>query len=134
MTVTDRYEETLERVDGTSGIPSANLVPEELTKSSMDTGKIIRSGTPTSTYWHFEDFHWRGEFVHTATLPTDQVNSVSQVAVSICELNNDGVPFIGNARLEVHNVAPHNDGRIIVRGQVHWENDLHVRLNYIIVN
>ncbi|TDC27982.1 hypothetical protein E1265_00085 [Streptomyces sp. 8K308] len=134
MTMTSRHEETIDQLAGTSGMPTANFVPEALSRSSKDTGKVVRSGIPTSTFWHFADFRWSGEFLHTETLPTSQVNAFSQVAVSICELNADGVPFIGNARLQVYNVAPHGDGRIIVRGNVEWDKDLNVRLNYIIVN
>ncbi|MFJ4866538.1 hypothetical protein [Streptomyces sp. NPDC088748] len=109
-------------------------MPEELHTSSGKTAKVVRSGVPSSTFWHFEDFRFHGEFFLTVRLPTAQVNSFSQVAVSICERNNDGAPFIGDAKMEVHNVAAHRDGRIIVRAEVHWDKDLPVRLNYIIVN
>ncbi|MEV7443245.1 hypothetical protein AB0O22_19260 [Streptomyces sp. NPDC091204] len=109
-------------------------VSEELNAGSGETDKVIRSGVPSSTFWHFEDFNFHGDFFLTVRLPTAQVNSFSQVAVSICELNSDGIPFIGNAKMEVHNVAPHGDGRIIVRAEVHWGSNLKVRLNYIIVN
>ncbi|MFE9927996.1 hypothetical protein [Streptomyces sp. NPDC005533] len=109
-------------------------VPQEPNAGSSDTDKVIRSGVPSSTFWHFEEFNFHGDFFLTVRLPTVQVNSFSQVAVSICELNSEGVPFIGDAKMEVHNVAPHGDGRIIVRAEVHWERNLKVRLNYIIVN
>ncbi|MFD5318319.1 hypothetical protein [Streptomyces sp. NPDC127098] len=134
MTTMSKHGEATDQLAGTSGIPTANFVPDALSRSSEDMGKVVRSGIPSSTFWHFADFRWSGEFLHTETLPTAQVNAFSQVAVSICELNADGVPFIGNARLQVYNVAPHSDGRIIVRGNVEWGSDLSVRLNYIIVN
>ncbi|RKN38324.1 hypothetical protein [Streptomyces hoynatensis] len=134
MTITSKREEATEQMAGTSGMPTANFVPDALSRSSEETGKVVRSGEPTSTFWHFADFRWHGEFLHTETLPTSQVNDFSQVAVSICELDANSRPFIGNARLEVYNVAPFRDGRIIVRGNVEWQSDLNVRLNYIIVN
>jgi hypothetical protein len=102
--------------------------------SNTDTGKIVRSGVPSSTFWHFADFRTHGIFVRTETLPTSQVNSFSQVAVSITELGSDGNPFLGNAHMAVLNVVPHFGGRLIVRGNVAWNTDLPVRLNYIIVN
>ncbi|RKT02204.1 hypothetical protein BX286_0073 [Streptomyces sp. 3211.6] len=108
-------------------------LPEVLGTRSVDTGKVVRSGVATNIFWHFEDFSFHGEFFHTIRLPTAQVNAFSQIAVSICERDADGNPSIGDAKMEVHNVVPFGDGRIAVRGDIHWGTNLPVRLNYIIV-
>jgi hypothetical protein len=66
--------------------------------------------------------------------PRVQVNSQSQVAVSICELTEQGVPFLGLANMSILNVIPHDDGTVDVRWNVAWSDLLRVRLNFIIVN
>lgn len=121
-------------LDGTSGAPSIDFIPEDSAKSSGEFGKVVRSGVPSSTFWHFVDFRGSGPFAHTASLGTDKVNAFSQVAVSMTELDSEGNPFLGSAIMTVNNVVPRANGDIIVRGHIHWESNLRVRLNYIIVN
>jgi hypothetical protein len=123
-----------DQVDGTSGASSIDFIPEDSVKSSGEFGKIVRSGVPSSTFWHFVDFSGSGPFAHRESLGTDQVNAFSQVAVSMTELDSDGNPFLGSAIMTVNNVVPRANGDIIVRGHIHWESTLRVRLNYIIVN
>jgi len=63
------------------------------------------------------------------------VNSNSRVFVSICEVGvfgNQWKPFQGLASMEVHNVVPHDDGIVIVRGHIGWDADLNVRLNVFV--
>lgn len=110
-----------------------DALPEVSSTRSVDASKVVRSGVATNIFWHFEDFVFHGEFFHTIRLPMAQVNAFSQIAVSICERDADGNPSIGDAKMEVHNVVPFGDGRIVVRGDIHWSTNLPVRLNYIIV-
>ncbi len=58
----------------------------------------------------------------------------SQVAVSMAELDADGNPFLGDARLAVYNVVPTADGNVIVRFDISWDSPLTVLLNFIILN
>jgi hypothetical protein len=63
------------------------------------------------------------------------VNSNSKVFVSACELGVFGgqvKPFQGAASIEVHNVVPHDDGIVIVRGYIGWETDINVRLSVFV--
>lgn len=63
------------------------------------------------------------------------VNSSSKVFVSICELGVFGGqvrPHQGLASMEVHNVVPHDDGIVIVRGYIGWDTDLNVRLSVFV--
>ncbi|MDQ0914703.1 hypothetical protein QFZ78_000963 [Paenibacillus sp. V4I5] len=64
------------------------------------------------------------------------VNSSSKVFVSICEIglfNGRVLPFQGAASMEVHNVVPHDDGIVIVRGFIGWPSNLSVRLSVLVV-
>lgn len=61
-----------------------------------------------------------------------RVTGSSQVAASICEIGQDGTPYIGAADMSVLNVAPHDDGSIEVRFKVDWPENVSVRLNFIV--
>jgi hypothetical protein len=66
--------------------------------------------------------------------PGVDINRMSQIAVSICELGPDG-PFIGSAHMQILNVAPQSDSTVFVRYNVAWSgNPLTYRFNFIIVN
>jgi hypothetical protein len=62
------------------------------------------------------------------------VKANSQVSVSITEVNQNNVPFLGNANMGILNVVPQDDGTITVRGNVDWTSQLRCLLNFIIVN
>lgn len=122
---------------GTSSIPSDDYVEEvEQTTSSGDSPKATprEGGIPTSTYWHYYDFDTRGRFKATAFPGRSRVNRDSQVAVSITQLDGSDIPFLGSAVMQVYNVVPGDDGKVIVLGDVHWSSSLRVRLNFIIFN
>lgn len=66
---------------------------------------------------------------------TGFVNSRSRVFVSISEIGVFGgqwKPFMGLASCQVHNVVPHDDGIVIVRGHIGWERDINVRLSVLV--
>jgi len=68
---------------------------------------------------------------------TGLVNSKSRVFVSISEIGVFGdqwKPFMGAASCEIHNVVPHDDGIVIVRGVIGWDSDINVRLSVLVVN
>jgi hypothetical protein len=63
------------------------------------------------------------------------VNSRSRVFVSISEIRVFGgqwKPFQGAASMEVHNIVPHDDGTVIVRGFLHNDRDINVRLSVLV--
>lgn len=63
------------------------------------------------------------------------VNSSSKVFVSISEVgvfNGQVKPFMGAASMQVHNVVPHDDGTVIVRGHIGWESTLTFRLSVVV--
>jgi hypothetical protein len=82
-------------------------------------------------FFDFRDHHGYEQWIDMAGL----INARSQVMVSICELGVFGgqvKPFQGAASMEVHNVTPHDDGLLIVRGAIGWDSDINVRLNIFV--
>ena len=66
---------------------------------------------------------------------TGVVNARSRVFVSISEVGVFGgqwKPFQGAASCEVHNVVPHDNGIVIVRGFIGWDRDINVRLSVLV--
>jgi hypothetical protein len=66
---------------------------------------------------------------------TGVVSSRSRVFVSISEVgvfNGRWMPFMGAASCEVHNVVPHDDGVVIVRGYIGWDRGINVRLSVLV--
>jgi hypothetical protein len=62
---------------------------------------------------------------------TDANMSVdSNVMCSISEMNDSGVPFIGNAAMSVLNVAPFNNG-VWVKVNIAFDRDLNFQLMFI---
>ena len=64
------------------------------------------------------------------------VDSRSRAMVSISEIGLSGgrwMPFMGSASLQLHNVVPHDDGIVIVRGFIGWDSDINVRLSVLVV-
>ena len=67
-------------------------------------------------------------------LPNTTVNLLSQVSVSITELDSNGNLFLGNATMTVHNVVPTAEGNVLVRFNIGFDSPLTVLLNFIILN
>jgi hypothetical protein len=66
---------------------------------------------------------------------TGVVNSRSRVFVSISEagvFDGQWKPFMGAASCEIHNVVPHDNGIVIVRGFIGWDHDINVRLSVLV--
>jgi hypothetical protein len=82
----------------------------------------------------FSGFRGRGAFQNRLNL-AGVVNSSSKVFVSIAELGIFGgvtKPFQGDANMSIWNVVPHDDGIVIVRGNIDWGSDLNSRLSVIV--
>ncbi|MCX4750495.1 hypothetical protein OG455_34145 [Kitasatospora sp. NBC_01287] len=86
--------------------------------------------TAAQTGTYIYDLGIHGVFKLTFTVPG--VTSDSVVMVSMTELaNGSNLPFVGDATLTVHNVAPGN-GTVQLRGEVDWDSDLSVRVSFLI--
>ncbi len=131
--MTDMLDPTQERHDTTSAAP-----PEEIPvviRGPLPADTQADSGAaPSSTFWGMADFVVNHGFARTLVFPAGViVRHDSQIAVSITELDGNGTPFLGLAIMDVDNVVP-QDGRVTVRGDVHWDSPLRVRLNFVILN
>ena len=123
---------------------SANLLqregfsPEEVSKSVEPPLKpMARDSEPRE--FRIIDMTWFGFADHQGFEKrldlTGVVNSRSRVFVSISEVGVFGgqwKPFMGSASMEVHNVVPHDDGIVIVRGFIGWDSDINVRLSVLV--
>jgi hypothetical protein len=127
-------------VPGTASGAAADALAEKLEAARATEERQERaftsSGIPSSSFWAFHDFTAAGRFLQHIPLtnPSVIVNNASQIAVSITELDSSGRPFIGDAVMEVFNVAPNDDNTLVVRGHVHFDHALSVRLNMVILN
>jgi hypothetical protein len=80
--------------------------------------------------WHWE-FTGNGDFIPlSANFGTVTPDTV--VTASITELDGDGLPFVGAATVEVHNVSPKANGWLDVVVAVLWDNPLRCRINLAI--
>jgi hypothetical protein len=104
------------------------------TKEGGPRAEAIGTTNVSSIFWFISDRRGRGTPIANVPVPAPiVVNSASQVAVSICERDASGTPFVGDAQMSILNVAPRN-GSIDVRYRVDWPDQLNLRLNFVIVN
>lgn len=119
-------------LQATSDEPGAE-VPEG--KLSAPAEKLERiGGNVSSIFWSFTHHTSAGQGSHITTRSIPGVNRLSQVAVSITELDVNGNPMIGLAGMAVYNVVPRDSGEVTVHWWVGWNSPLPIRLNYIVVN
>ncbi len=84
----------------------------------------------TPFVWNF-----RGHGVVDVDVPQPPVRSDSIAVASAAELGIFGgeeQPFIGNASIQVVNIAPQDNGVLRVRVNIMWDNDLNVRINGVV--
>ncbi|NDU72062.1 hypothetical protein GWI34_05400 [Actinomadura sp. DSM 109109] len=70
----------------------------------------------------------RGQVILNAT--SNQFTAGTRVVASIVEIDNAGVPFIGAARMAIHNVRPYQGG-VQVWANIEWNTNLRVRVSYL---
>ncbi|WP_242889488.1 hypothetical protein [Actinomadura litoris] len=73
-------------------------------------------------------FVTHGQVILNATSGSFTPNT--RVTASIVELDANGVPFIGAARLTIHNVQPYQGG-VRVWANIEWGSNLRVRVSYL---
>ncbi|WP_336205233.1 hypothetical protein [Nonomuraea sp. LPB2021202275-12-8] len=130
-------EHLLTANDGYDGATSLSAP----TVLEIETGykeTVARDGTPGSTFWAFRDFRQKRFFSRRFTFDPAvvTVNAFSQVAASLTELGVVGsqvVPISGSAHMVLYNVTPSTNA-IVVKGDIGWEAELMIRINFIIVN
>lgn len=107
------------------------------TDSTAETATVesITTTNITSIFWGQKTIIATGQFQLNFFFGGSViVRADSQVAVSITEVTEAGMPFLGSAPMSIMNVVPQSDGTITVRGHVNHTPGLRCLLNFIIVN
>ena len=120
--------------------PTGSNLPQEIEKLPVhekDSQKIVGSaeniaGVSSSSFttywtWRANGVFQRVPFYHSA------INANSRVFVSISEFSSDAQVnrFIGDARMNVYNVAPFNGG-FFAWVEISWDNPLPVRFDVFV--
>ncbi len=99
----------------------------------------------TVTRWFTFPFQGNGDFIlhvnvgRIADIGPIGVDRHSGVVASITELAQPtgedlDFPFIGGARMAVHNIAPRDDGIVDMWVQVEWGGPLSLRIQFLVSN
>jgi hypothetical protein len=94
----------------------------------------IGSTNVSSIFWGIQTLRTRGTSAWNFGFPGALVFADSQVSVTMTEIDNNGIPFLGAATMQIYNVVPQQDGTITVKFNVDWSDSLNVQFNFIIVN
>jgi hypothetical protein len=67
------------------------------------------------------------------------VNRHSAVFATICELSQPpgeplDFPFIGGASMAIMNIAPQDNGTVLLWVSVNWDSDLNIRIQLLVCN
>jgi hypothetical protein len=115
------------------------ISPQDISKSIEPPLKAMPREAGESGEFRIIDMTWFGFADHHGFEKRldlrGVVNARSRVFVSISEVGVFGgqwKPFQGAASCEVHNVVPHDDGIVIVRGFIGWDRDINVRLSVLV--
>jgi hypothetical protein len=124
-----------EAAPSSTAVKTASEDHEDYSDGTFDPGSVLfdGGGGASTVSWGMRDFTWHRFFTKRFDFP-GVVRHDSQVMVSITELDSNDMPFSGAARLVVYNVSPADNGSVVVKGDVVWDSDLRIRLNFVIVN
>ncbi|HEX2317292.1 MAG TPA: hypothetical protein VHJ17_26325 [Thermomonospora sp.] len=83
--------------------------------------------SPEAVFTGTAIFVARGQVILNAT--SGVFTPSTRVTASIVEVDGGNVPFIGSARLTIHNVQPYQGG-VRVWVNIEWSSNLRVRVSY----
>jgi hypothetical protein len=86
---------------------------------------------------HVVDLKAHGNYILTANLGRQFINRHSTVLANICEISQPvgeelDYPFIGSARMTVCNIAPLDNGTVLVWLNIEWGSNLNVRVRLVV--
>lgn len=95
--------------------------------------------TPTGAFGFTSNFNIAINIGTIQSQGAAGVDRHSGVWATICEVSQPvgepaDFPFIGDAELAVLNVAPLDDGRVMLRVMCNWVNSLHVKIQLLVCN
>ena len=121
-----------------TAVPTDTLSPEDMSRSvEPPLQPITREADGPEprirdlSWFQFADHHGFEKRLDLRGV----VNSRSRVFISISEVGVFGgqwKPFQGAASMEIHNIVPHDDGTVIVRGHIGHDRDINVRLSVLV--
>ena len=78
-------------------------------------------------------FTWRGNGSVRLNCSHPSINANARVVASISEYNTDPRQnrFVGDASMQIYNVAPYNGG-VVIRLNVSWNSPLNVRIDVLV--
>jgi hypothetical protein len=122
-----------------SYVPEKPVSPEDVSRSIEPALKPMPRDATEPREFRIIDLTWFGFAGHRGFEKrldlTGVVNSRSRVFVSISEVgvfDGQWKPFQGLASCVIHNIVPHDDGTVIVRGEIGWDHDINVRLSVLV--
>ncbi|QXJ24705.1 hypothetical protein AGRA3207_006082 [Actinomadura graeca] len=95
--------------------------------ASIETGAEDLAESTRAVFTGFAFFNTRGQVILNAT--SGAFTPSTRVVVSIVEVDANNVPFIGSARMTIHNVRPYQGG-VHVWANIEWDSNLRVRATF----
>lgn len=89
----------------------------------------------TVLHLHTDIIQGNGTFILDVDTSAFGVDHNSGVWATICEVfDQANEPFIGDAFMDVLNVAPTSDGHVLLRVQIDWPSPLQYRVRLLLSN
>jgi len=82
------------------------------------------------SFW-FADFQFHGSGYKRITFPSGTIASDSLVLANACELDGDGFPLTGNAKITVNQIVNQPDA-VEIWLDVDWDSDLQIRVRFLV--
>ncbi|MER6279690.1 MULTISPECIES: hypothetical protein [unclassified Streptomyces] len=105
----------------THGSPPEHMKPEPLELAEPPNGQSIGIQSVLS-----KPFKAHGIYGQILSVPGISANK--PVVASICQVDNQDRPFMGNATMHVSNVVPYDGGQIEIWGHIQYNVDIRCRL------
>jgi hypothetical protein len=103
--------------------------PSPLYEGEIIEGEFIESSTDDASITGIISFRARGRFA--VSFDHAAISANTKVFASITELGTTGNPILGLADTKIYNIVP-TPGRVTIRGEALWDNDITLRMNLVI--
>jgi hypothetical protein len=82
------------------------------------------------TFW-VADFQFHGSRFKRFTFPPGTIASDNVVLANACEVNGEGFPQTGNAKITINQIVNEPDA-VQIWLDVDWDSDLHIRVRFLV--
>jgi hypothetical protein len=118
------FQESNSRLAGTSAANRVVVPEQNIWKPKKKVA--LTHGATFFTAWHV----YSGNGIFNVRFDNPNMNTQSNVMVSISEMTADDIPFIGDAPMSVANVAPFDNGAW-VKVNIGWDQSLRFQLMFV---